>query len=60
MAAAVAILLFVAVMAAIFGFAGLVVGAVAIAKALFSLFLLLFLTVLVMSLVVRSGADTVP
>jgi uncharacterized membrane protein YtjA (UPF0391 family) len=60
MVAAVGILLFVAVMAAIFGFTGLVLGAVVIAKALFGVFLLLFLAVFVMSLIVRSGPDTVP
>ncbi len=61
MVVAVAVLLFVAVIAAVFGFTVLMLGAVAIAKVLFWVFLLLFLLVLVMSLLVRNeGTDTVP
>ena len=60
MALAVAVLLSLAVLAALSGFAGLVLGAEVLAKALLTTFVLLFVAAVLMSFVSRAGADTAP
>ncbi len=52
--------LIVAVLAALSGFAGLLLGAGGTAKVAFSLFLVIFLAVLVLSSVSENGRETAP
>jgi uncharacterized membrane protein YtjA (UPF0391 family) len=53
-------LLAIGVLAAVSGFTGLALGAPALAKVLFSVFLVIFLAVLVVSSVSENGRETAP
>jgi uncharacterized membrane protein YtjA (UPF0391 family) len=54
------LLLAIGVLAALSGFTGLALGAPALAKVLFSVFLIIFLAVLVVSSVSENGRETAP